>query len=513
MSLPKEPRQKMINIMYLVLTALLALNVSSEILNAFKTVNNSLEKTNDVVTISTGDIMTSLQAKLTDSGTAKKAKIWHPVAIKMHGYSDSVYEYIQSLKDEILKTAGADYNKNDSTYDEGELNIATRLMVKQGKGKELLRRLTEFKSQASKIGGDSLISIIEKLIQVNIEKPKSLTGDRTKNWEESYFHMVPTVAALTILSKFQNDIKTSENKVITFCHEQVGKVVLRYDKFEAIVGQNSKYLMPGQDIEITAGLGAFSSAKIPTVSFSGSGATKVENGVSYYTGSGGGMGAHTINVTVSFTDQDGQPQTKTFPVEYVVGQSNASIGLDKMNVLYIGVDNPVTIAASGGGDDKVQASISGGGGSLTRVGNGKYIARVSTVSDDCKITVNVEGKIAGQQTFRVRTVPQAQAYVGGQPSGANVSAGAFKAQGGVGAGIKDFPFELSYDVQSFTFTCDTDDGDIISVPNNGASFSPAVRNAMNAQLKANKMVTIDNIRVKGPDGKTSPAPSLIYYIK
>ena len=362
MSLPKEPRQKMINIMYLVLTALLALNVSSEILNAFKTVNNSLEKTNEIVSISTGDIMTSLQAKLSDSGTAKKAKIWHPVAVNMQGYSTSVYDYIQSLKEEILKEAGADYNKKDSTYDEGELNIATRLMVKQGKGKELLKRLTEFKTQASKIGGDSLITVIEKLIQVNIEKPKSLTGDKKKNWEESYFHMVPTVAALTILSKFQNDIKTSENKVITFCHEQVGKVVLRYDKFEAIVGQNSKYLMPGQDIEITAGLGAFSSAKIPSVSFNGSGPTKVENGVSYYTGSAGGMGPHTINVTVSFKDQDGVDQTKTFPVEYVVGQSNASIGLDKMNVLYIGVDNPVSIAASGGGDDKVQASISGGGG-------------------------------------------------------------------------------------------------------------------------------------------------------
>lgn len=513
MSLPKEPRQKMINIMYLVLTALLALNVSSEILNAFKTVNNSLEKTNDVVTASTGEIMTSLQAKLSEAGTAEKAKIWYPIALNVESYSNPVSKYIQDLKDEILKAAGADYSKKDSTYEEGELNIATRLMVKQGKGKELLKKLTEFKNNLIGVGGDSLRSQIEKLVQINLDKPKSLTGDRRKNWEESYFHMVPTVAALTILSKFQNDIKTSENKVITFCHEQVGKVILRFDAFQAIVGQNSKYLMPGQDIEITAGLGAFSKTKLPNVSIGGSNVALNADGVAVYKASAGGMGSHTIRVVVSFKDQDGVDQQRPFDVEYIVGQSNASIGLDKMNVLYIGVDNPVTIAASGGGDDKVQASISGGGGSLTRVGNGKYIARVSSVADNCTITVNVEGKIAGQQVFRVRTVPQAQAYVGGQPSGANVSAGAFKAQGGVGAGIKDFPFELSYDVESFTFTCDTDDGDIVSVPNNGAAFSPAVRNAMNAQLKANKMVTIDNIRVKGPDGRTSPAPSLIYYIK
>lgn len=512
MSLPKEPRQKMINIMYLVLTALLALNVSSEILNAFKTVNNSLEKTNDVVKASTGDIMTSLQSKLSEAGTAEKAKIWYPIAQKVEGYTNPVSTYIQELKDEILLAAGADYNKKDSTFDEGELNIATRLMVKQGKGKELLKRLTEFKNNIVGVAGDSLRAEIEKLLQLNLEKPKSLTGSK-KNWEESYFHMVPTVAALTILSKFQNDIKTTENKVISFCHEQVGKVILRFDAFEAIVGQNSKYLMPGQEIEITAGLGAFSKSKLPTVSVGGANVALDERGIAIYKTAAGGMGAHTINVTVSFTDQDGNLQRREIPVEYVVGQSNASIGLDKMNVLYIGVDNPVTIAASGGGDDKVQASISGGGGSLTRVGNGKYIARVSTVADNCTISVNIEGKMAGQQVFRVRTVPQAQAYVGGQPSGANVTAGAFKAQGGVGAGIKDFPFELSYDVLSFTFTCDTDEGDIVSVPNNGAAFSPAVRNAMNAQLKANKMVTIDNIRVKGPDGRTSPAPSLIYYIK
>ncbi|HEY3429788.1 MAG TPA: gliding motility protein GldM, partial [Cyclobacteriaceae bacterium] len=78
MALPREPRQKMINMMYLVLTALLALNVSSEILNAFKTVNNSLEATNTVVNASTKEIMTSLQAKLADQGTKERAQIWYP---------------------------------------------------------------------------------------------------------------------------------------------------------------------------------------------------------------------------------------------------------------------------------------------------------------------------------------------------------------------------------------------------------------------------------------------------
>ncbi|HEY6062546.1 MAG TPA: gliding motility protein GldM [Chitinophagaceae bacterium] len=511
MSLPKEPRQKMINIMYLVLTALLALNVSSEILNAFKTVNNSLEKTNTAVNASTGQIFQSLTDKLTDETTKAKAQIWQPRAKQVIDYSNTAYNFIQGLKDDIIKAAGGDPKDSTKSFKEDNLDIATRMMIKQGKGKELYKILEDYKKNILGIN-DTINTTFKNSLQVDLAMPKT-QNKSNKTWEQAYFHMVPTVAALTILSKFQNDIKTSENKVVTFCHEQVGKVILRFDAFEAIVGQNSKYLMPGQEIEITAGLGAFSKTKLPDVFVGGAKVQLDERGIAVYKTAAGGMGAHTINVTVAFTDQDGNPQKREIPIEYVVGQSNASIGLDKMNVLYIGVDNPVTIAASGGGDDKVQASIVGGGGSLTRVGNGKYIARVNSVTDDCKITVNVDGKLAGQQVFRVRTIPQAQAYVGGQPSGANVAAGAFKAQGGVGAGIKDFPFELSYDVVSFTFTCDTDDGDIVSVPNNGAAFSPAVRNAMNAQLKANKMVTIDNIRVKGPDGRTTPAPSLIYYIK
>jgi hypothetical protein len=184
-----------------------------------------------------------------------------------------------------------------------------------------------------------------------------------------------------------------------------------------------------------------------------------------------------------------------------------------MNVLYVGVDNPVTIAASGGGDDKVVATITGGGGSLNRIGNGKYIASVNSVTDDCKITVTVDGKVAGASQFRVRTIPDAQAYVGGKISGSQVTAAEFRAQPGVAAGIKDFPFDLKYQVVSFTFTCDTDDGDIVSIPVQGAAFQGSVANAIKTYVKADKLVTIDEIRVKGPDGRTTKAPSLVYYIK
>jgi gliding motility-associated protein GldM len=113
MALPREPRQKMINMMYLVLTALLALNVSSEILNAFKTVNKSLENTNSTVNKSTETIMASLQQKTTESATETKAKIWYPHALNAQQLSKGVFTYIQGLKDQILREAGGDPGKPD----------------------------------------------------------------------------------------------------------------------------------------------------------------------------------------------------------------------------------------------------------------------------------------------------------------------------------------------------------------------------------------------------------------
>jgi gliding motility-associated protein GldM len=501
----------MINMMYLVLTALLALNVSSEILNAFKTVNKSLETTNITVNKSTETIMASLEQKTRDSATSKKADIWYPKAQQVQEKSKILFSYIQDLKDRILTESGGDPKNPEKKFKEDNMDITTRIMVDKGQGQKLLKALAEYRKEVLAID-PAIDSAFSANLPINLDKPKS-SNKAGKTWEGAYFHMVPTVAGLTILSKFQNDVKTSENRVIQFCHNKVGEVAVRFDTYAAIIGQNSTYLMPGQQLEITAGVGAFSTGAKPQITIGSETLTVGSEGTATSKIPGGGIGNHSVPVKITYTDQEGKVQTIIKNVDYKVGQANASIALDKMNVLYIGVDNPVSIAASGGGDDKVQATISGGGAQLIKVGAGKYVARVNSVTDDCKISVSVEGKIAGISQFRVRTVPQAQAYIGGNPSGTNMTAGAFKAQAGVGAGIKDFPFELQYTVVSFTFTCDTDEGDIISVQGTGNAFQGPVRNAIDRQVKAGKLVTIDNIRVKGPDGRTTPAPSLLYYIK
>lgn len=508
MALPAEPRQKMINLMYLVLTAMLALNVSAEILNAFKTVDNSLTATNTTINNSTNTIMSSFEEKMADPSSAVKAREWAPKAQRVTQMTNELNTYINGLKSQILAGAGFDPAKNgDSTFKEDNQDVATRIMVEEGKGKELQARLQKYKNDVIAIDPAMKSQVENYLRQIDLNTPPSRSANQT--WEGAYFRMVPTVAAITMLSKFQNDVKTAENRVVSLFHEQVGKVAVRFDTYAAIIGQSSSYVMPGEEIEITAGVGAFSKAAQPRITINGSGAALGEDGAARAKVNAGGVGSHSVPVTIAYTDQDGKPQTITKNIEYTVGQSATAISLTKMNVLYIGVDNPVQIAASGGAE-QLQPSISQG--SLTKVGPGQYIARVNSVNDNTVITVNVAGKKAGQQVFRVRTIPDPVATVGQFASGANVPAGAFKAQGGVSAWIKDFPFDLTYRVTAFTVVGEDANGDLLEARVTGNTWNAQAANIVRA-VKPGQLVTIEDIKAVGPDGRTRSIAPLLYNIR
>src|ERR1043165_465390 len=170
MALPREPRQKMINMMYLVLTALLALNVSSEILNAFKTVNRSLETTNVTVNHSTETIMKSLVDKLTDPRTADRARIWYPKAQQAQGLTKGIFNYLQGLKDRILTESGGDPKDPNKKFKEDNLDVATRIMVEKGEGPRLLQMLTDYRKKLLAID-PAIDSEFRTTLALHLEKP------------------------------------------------------------------------------------------------------------------------------------------------------------------------------------------------------------------------------------------------------------------------------------------------------------------------------------------------------
>ncbi|MBA2563476.1 MAG: gliding motility protein GldM, partial [Chitinophagaceae bacterium] len=395
MALPREPRQKMINIMYLVLTAILALNVSNEVIEAFKVVDRSLVNSNLNIDNATGTLYKSLSSKLTDPQSSEKAKIWQPKADMAQKLSEEMNAYLENLKITLKQEANLKIMDGKEDYKEDDLEASTRLFETKGRGKELETKLRAYK--------EAMLNIDP---QIRKEFEKSLPIDMTpiadKDFTTAFFHMTPTVAALTMLSKFQNNVKNAENQVVTFAHNQIGAVKVIYDQFAALVGQSSNYVMPGQEVVITAGVGAYSKAAQPQISINGAGINIDAEGRAVYKFQASGAGNRSVPVNVTYTKPDGTKESKSFNVEYTVGTpGGAAVMLDKMNVFYIGVPNPVTIS-SGTGWDKTNVSMSGGTLS-SAVGAGKYNVRVSSVGK-ASITVNADGKPSSYE-FRVKRIP------------------------------------------------------------------------------------------------------------
>lgn len=488
MALPKEPRQKMINIMYLVLTAILALNVSAEILEAFKTVDTSLQSSSANIATANNTLYESLEKKKNDAQYREQAAIWQPKAEEARKLSADMNKYIDDLKLRLKNAAGL---KEDGSFKEDNLDASTRLFETNGMGKELKNKLDEYKRKMIAI--DPSFKQFEASFPVNTDGIKGKEGK--KDFTTGYFHMTPTVAALTMLSKFQNNVKNAENTIVSYCHSKIGAVEFVYDQFAAVVGQSSNYVMPGEKVTITAGVGAFSTAARPVISIGGTGAEVNADGVAIREFTAEGGGERSIPVNVSYTKPDGTKETKTYAIKYTVGiPGGAAVMLDKMNVFYIGVDNPVTIGSPTGWD-KTTVSMSGG----TISGSGsKRTVRVSSVGA-ASITVNADGKTS-TYGFRVKRIPDPIFKVGsGKIRMPSVE---FKNQQFCRAELENFDFDLKYNIASAT------------VYFSGANFPNVATRSISgnslAGLQAEmqkcgpgSVISFDNIKVTGPDGTRS----------
>lgn len=505
MALPKEPRQKMINMMYLVLTALLALNVSSEILNAFKVVDNSLISSNGVINTSNQTISSSLEAQGKKAELADKVAIWKPKADAAIKMANDMAANIENLKKQLKVEAGLEMVDGIEQFKEDDLEAATRLFSVKGEGAKLQGALGSFEKNVSDIIPADKRAGLPKL-PVDISMPET-RNTNIKNWTDAYFHMTPAVAALTILSKFQNDVLRSGNIVAEYCQGQIGKVEVILDKFEILTSQNTNYLLPGQTLEIKAGIGAFSSKAKPTVSINGVSQIANDSGFARYTTQVSGGSGGNVPISVSFKDPNtGQVTTKNTTVSYTVGvASGASIFLEKMNVMYAGVDNPVTVSAGSIKAEKM--SVSFNKGSISRAGGDKWIAKVSSFGEG-SITISGDGK-SFSFPIRCKKLPPPTPMVGTLKSG-NVSTAAFKAMGGVRAILEDSEFSGA----PFRITSYTIGGFINGEPRettvNGPSFAG---NAIVTSAKPGSVIGIYNIQAKGPDGSDYPLGSLFFNLK
>jgi gliding motility-associated protein GldM len=527
MSLPKEPRQKMINMMYLVLTALLALNVSVEVLNAFKTVNHSIERSNNVISEKNDLTYKSFTAKLSDPQTANLAKIWAPPAMKVQSLSTDLTKYIEELKENLISKSNPQMKEGKREFTDGNLDAATRLFDTEKAGGVLYERLKKYRLDLLDLVDPKNFPDVSDAIKADLKAKKeefahrlpldtripesesgnALTGDSAKDWTIRYFHMTPTIAALTILSKFQSDVKNSEGQVIDYLHKQIGEVKIIFDKFEPLVSTNATYLMPGDELQVKAGIGAFSAAAKPKVYINGALETLGDDGTAEYKTKVSSTG--TINVKIEYAKPDGSIGTIDKAVKYTVGQpSGASVFLEKMNVLYVKEDNPVKISGGSVGREKVHVTFDHG--EITNVGGDDWNV-VPTTPGEGKIVVDADGKKT-EFKMRVKYLPDPTGFVGAKKGGA-ISSAEFKAIGGLLAKLDNSEFQSPFVVVGYKLAAL---GGAINAYQEATNEGPRWSGqALGIVSKATPGTNVffDNVRVKGKDGRIRELPPMVFNLK
>lgn len=506
MALPKEPRQKMINLMYIVLTALLALNVSAEILNAFKTVNSSLTAASSTLDKKNTNIFSSFDAAYNDASTHERAAYWRPKALQAKTLADEMVNYINGLQSKVADAAG--YKKDDSTsYREDDLEAATRVMTDPGKdGDILFKKLQQYK--------DALLAIdpeikkqFENSLPIDLSIPKTNNKANQNNWAASYFYMTPSIAAKTILSKFENDVKNSEAMVVDYCYQEVGAVKQVFNTYQPLVGQSSNYLMPGQELTISAGIGAYNADAKPKITIDGVTVPVNDKGVAEYKTTAGSSGSYTKNVVISYFNQSSGKQDQTsYQLTYAVGSpTGASVSADAVKVFYVGLDNPISVSGGNVGDEKVAVSMTNG--ALTKTAPGKYIVRPGRAGTPAVVTVTADGKPSSFE-FKVKDVPDPVAKVGINKGG-RMKVNDFKAQQGVRADLENFVFEgVKFNITGYTIVLTGSGFPVLQYQDvKGGSFSPI--NDLINKCKNGTTITLDNIAASGPGG-TRYLPPIVF---
>ncbi|GAB3920904.1 type IX secretion system motor protein PorM/GldM [Mucilaginibacter myungsuensis] len=489
----ETPRQRMIGILYLVLLGLIALSVPDSLLDAFKNITNSLDQSRANVTESLNDTYKAFEAnKLKQEG--ERAQKILTEARKASAITEDLDKYIEEVKAELIKEGGGINPEINDVDARDNLDISPRLMV-DGKKADVLRE----KIDATREG---LLALLGKdrngvNFSLNTSDPLQKPGSVKKNWQEGYFgNGIPLGAALTTLAKIQADNKNAENEVVKKILGKVDKAEINLDQFKAVVVAPSSYIIAGQPYTAEVFLTAYDKNATPTITVDGR-SVPVSNGTGKFT-STYGEGVHKFRASVSVRGTDGQIKTYMSDEQSLtVARPSATISPTKMNVLYIGVENPLSISAPGVPVGSIRASISGAGGDLSGSGGG-YSATVRSIGT-AKITVSDDkGHVLGAMDFRTKRIPPPKAQFAGK-NGGSISAANARAQDRLFAVLEGFDFAAKYSITRFQMYVAKRGQDLIQKTNTGAELSGDVKALLNT-VTPGSLIYFEGIIAVGPDG-------------
>ena len=348
-----SPRQKMINLMYVLLMAMLAMNVSSDVLNGFTLVDDSLTRSTENTSTQNKVLYSTLGEMMAKN--PEKVREWYMRANSVREKSDSLCNLADKLKQRIAIEADGEDADYSNLRNRENLEAATYVMLSgvHSEGAKLYNAINEYR--------ESMLQIVESPTQKELIANCMSTDvpnrdiSLNKNWQEYHFESMPAITAITLLTKIQNDVRYVEGEVLHALSKNVDLGDVRVNEIKALVIPTSKNIVRGSDFSAQIILAAVDSTQRPEIYVD---STLLENGE--YSVRCNKTGDFTLNGYMLVNDGAGTSTRYDFSQEYTVVDPTATVSASLMNVLYAGFENPVSISVPGVPANKISAGITKG---------------------------------------------------------------------------------------------------------------------------------------------------------
>jgi len=532
----ETPRQKMIGMMYLVLMAMLALNVSRQVLNAFAVVNDGLRFTNknfDQKNQSTYDLF-----KKSDDQDHKKVDPFYQKALEAQKLSKQLCIHIDSLKTRLISVADdkpwdtaakislADVDSKE-TFDKPTailINDNAAEDGSKGEAHKLKMMLAAYRKQ--------MLSLVNPRdtneVNIGLLTPDvfNKASGQKENWEIYNFYDSPLAAVVVTLTRLQNDVKNAEASVVQSLFSNIDATSYKFDKLNTVVLPRSNYVIIGDSFHAQIFLSASQTTQTPIVTIDSINGKSIEPQKVTVSGGIGEYGYKpTTEGPITFSGTIGirQPGTNEikpyfFRSSYLAAKPSVVVSPTEMNVFYIGVPNPVSISAAGFANSDLQPSCSGG--NLTKTATGYVVTlpagakQTINEKDGPFCTISVSGKmpdgshksLGEASKFRIKRVPDPLCYVANKKGDIHVTKAELSIATQVQARMDNFDFNLSYDVTSFEMVV-TVNGATVQLQSNTNRFTDQMKKLMN-QLGSGSHIIIQDVHVHGPDSRVIPGVNI-----
>jgi gliding motility-associated protein GldM len=446
----------MINLMYLIFIAMLAMQMDKKVLSSFGFMKEKIEDANVASSNNIDHILSNLKVKANDQ--PDKFGDENRKAQQINTMSTDLYQYMAALKDSILAETDEEDKENYESMSSGD-RLDAMFFKGDGftpKGQEFVDKINAYR--------DSLLSVLgpnaNPDLVVNIRKrfntdpqPAREEGSPDIPWLKSRYEGMPMITTLANMTQIQGDIKNTEAEIYTNLLGGQLETDASLSNYKGIVALDKTAYFAGEKVTGKIVLGRYDATLKPTnVVLNGRKYEKIEAGQVVVDIPAGNVGENDIKGTITFM-QDGSPVDVDFASTYsVISEPNeAVISADKMNVVYRGLDNPISISVPGVGDNNINARPSGNS-RLTKTGKGKYMMRPGTGNE---VTINVSAKLSSGKTittpkkFRIKDIPAAAGTVRDDFGVVRMPKSSL-GNTPIGAALPDFVFDLQLDVQGFT---------------------------------------------------------------